>query len=595
MNTEEKKERDIYLREMALGNEKGEKTGYPSIDKPWLKYYTKEQINYDIPNCTCYELLYKNNFDRLNDIAINYFGNEITYKKLFDDIEKTTKAFISIGVKKGEIVSFLAIDTPEIISAFYALNRIGAISNMIDPRSNSKALKNYFNEVNSNYIIALSNFRDKVLEAIPNTNVKKIIEINAISSAPLQLKLLAKLKEESYIENEFIITWKKFIEQGKNIKDFVEFKYEKEYPASIVHTGGTTGTPKGVVLSNDNFTAVVYETMNTPLPLKRQNNFLNITVPFVAFGLGLGMHVPMCLGWKSTLIPNYSIDQMTKLMKKHKPQLVMGTQTYFEPLIDYKEYDFSNTKAMLTGGMPTKEEFEEKINATIKKNGGKFEISKGYSMTEASSMGTCSYNNANKIGSNGVPLSKTIVAAFKINSDEELKFNEIGEICLKTPTMMLGYYGNEEETKKIIKIHSDGEKWIHTGDIGYVDEDGFVYIKDRIKRMIIKSGFKIFPAEIENAILKHKNIKSCSVVGMDDEQDDKVPVAFLILKDENVDINELKSELKEFIEKDGLPVYYEPKEFFIEKDFPITNVGKIDYRELTRKANEINKTENNNN
>lgn len=566
-------------------------TGYPSKDLPWLQYYSEEQINYEIPKCTCYELLYNNNKDKLDDIAIDYFGNKITYKKLFENIENTAKAYQSLGVKKGDIVSFLAIDTPEIIYSFYALNRLGAISNMVDPRSNGNALEKYFNEVNSEYVVTISNFRKNILEIIDKTNVKKIIDINAVESAPRPIRLLSKIKGIESSNDERVVDWKNFIKSGKTEEIINDFPYKENYPASIVHTGGTTGKPKGVLLSNDNFTAVVYETYNTPFNLERQDKFLNILVPFVAFGLALGMHAPMSLGWKSILIPNYTIDKMQKLIRKYKPQLVMGTQTYFEPLVDYKKYNYKNTKAMLIGGMPTKAEFEKELNDTIMNNGGSFMISKGYSMTEASSMGTCSYNKANKPGSNGVPLSKTVVAAFKEGTDEELKYNEVGEICLKTPTMMLGYYNNPEETSKVIKKHSNGEYWVHSGDLGYVDEDGFVFIKDRIKRMIIKSGFKVFPSEIENSFMKHPDVKNCSVVGMDDEVDNKVPVAFIIPEKEDVDIDKLGEELKEYIYKDGLPVYFEPKAFFVVDKFPITNVGKVDYRKLEERANELHKNQ----
>ena len=563
-------------------------TGYPSKDKPWLKYYKEEQINFDIPKCTCYDLLYENNKDHLKDVAIYYFGNKITYKKLFEEIEKATKAYHNLGVKNGDIVSFLAIDTPEIIYSFYALNRLGAISNMIDPRSNGKALEKYFNEVKSKYVVSISNFRNNILEIIDNTSVEKIVDINAVESVPRPLKFIASLKGIEKTDDTRVINYPEFIKKGQQEKSINDFPYKENYPASIVHTGGTTGRPKGVLLSNDNFSAVVYETYNTPLPVDRQGKFLNITVPFVAFGLALGMHAPMSLGWKSILIPNYSIDKMQKLMRKYKPQLVMGTQTYFEPLVNYKKYNYKDTKAMLIGGMPTMPEFEVALNKTISDNGGDFLVSKGYSMTEASSMGTCSYNTANKPGSNGIPLSKTVVAAFKEGTDEELKYNEVGEICIKTPTMMLGYYNNQEETDKVIKKHSNGEYWIHSGDLGYIDEDGFVFIKDRIKRMIIKSGFKIFPSEIENSFIKHPDVENCSVVAMDDAVDNKVPVAFIIPKNKDASHEKISSDLKEYIEKDGLPVYYEPKKYFFIDEFPITSVGKIDYRKLTQRANGLN-------
>ena len=584
LSKDDEKERDLYLRGLANGYIQGPPVGYPSIDKPWLKYYSVENINYDIPKCTCYEFLYENNKDHLDNVAIDYYGKKITYKELFENIEKTKKSLEGIGVKKGDIVSLVAVHTPEVIYSFYALNRIGAISNFIDPRSNVKALENYFGEVNSKYVLTIDLFTDNVAATNPSTEIEKIVEINPVNSAPFYIRMLQKKKHNQKTDSR-ILDWNEFIENGKSVAPSADFKYKEDYPATIVHTGGTTGKPKGVLLSNDDFSGVVCETENTPLPLNRQDKFMNITVPFVAFGLALGMHTPMTLGWKSVLIPDYTIDKMNKLMKKHKPQLVMGTQTYYEPLLECDDYDYSHTKVLLTGGMPTKEEFERKINQKIKDNNGDFTISKGYSMTEASSMGTCSYTGVNEYGSNGVPLSKTVIAAFDTDDNHEMMYDQPGEICIKTPTMMLGYYNNEDETSKVIKEHDDGTKWVHSGDIGYVTKDGFVHIKGRIKRMIIKSGFKIFPAEIEESYVKHPLVKNCSVVAMDDSRDGSVPVAFIVLEDENVNVDEIEKDLRLYIEKDGMPPYFEPQEFFYIEHLPITSVGKVNYRELENIAN----------
>ena len=589
MSEEEKNLENLRVRSISIGEIEGEKTGYPSIDKPWLKYYTEEQATFKMPNSTCYEVLYNNNKDHLEDTAIDYFGNKISYKEFFRNIERSAKAFQKMGVKKGDIVSFLAIDTPEVIYSFYALNRLGAISNMVDPRSSVNALKKYFNEVESEYVVALDVFRNMMSEAVDDTSIKKVIEISPTNSAPIPVKALTMIKRMPKAKDKRFVSWNDFVKDGETIFKINDVPYEKDYPATIVHTGGTTGKPKGVLLSNDNLTAVVYQVMNTPLPQQRQDKFLNVTVPFVAFGLALGTHVPMSLGWKSIFIPNFEIQNMRKLMMKYKPQLIMGTQTYFEPMVSYTKFDYKETKAMLMGGMPTNAEFEKRLNSTIKEYNGSFQVSKGYSMTEASAMGTCSFNCANEIGSDGVPMPKTVIAAFEPDTDNELPYNVIGEICIKSPTIMLGYYKNEEETKKVIRKHSDGEYWIHSGDLGYVTEDGFIYIKDRMKRMIIFSGYKIFPSEIEESFIKHDEIESCSVVAMDDEKNDKVPAAFITLKDKEANAEEqerIKEELYDKMDKDGLPSYFRPKEIFVVNELPITNVGKVDIKALEAKANE---------
>lgn len=589
MSEEEKVVENLKRRSISLGTSEEEKTGYPSIDKPWLKYYTKEQVEFKLPESTCYDVLYNLNKDHLEDTAIDYFGNKISYKELFRNIEKSTKAFQKLGVKKGDIVSFLAIDTPEIIYSFYALNRLGAISNMVDPRSSVNALKKYFNEVESKYVVALDVFRNMMQESLEDTKVEKVIEVSPTNSAPIPVKVLTMIKRMPKTDDVRFMQWNDFTKNGENVFRTADVEYKKDYPATIVHTGGTTGKPKGVLLSNDNLNAVVYQAMNSPLPQNRQDKFLNVTVPFVAFGLALGTHLPMSLGWKSIFIPNFEIKNMRKLMMKYKPQLIMGTQTYFEPMVSYTKFDYKDTKAMLMGGMPTNAEFEKRLNNTIKEYNGSFQVSKGYSMTEATAMGTCSFNSANEPGSDGIPMPKTTIAAFEPDTDCELPYNVIGEICMKSPTIMLGYYKNEEETKKVIRKHSDGSYWIHSGDLGYVTKDGFIYIKDRMKRMIIFSGYKIFPSEIEESFIGHDKVENCSVVAMDDEQNDKVPAAFIKLKNKEVTEEEqelIKEELYNKMDKDGLPSYFRPKEIFVIDEFPITNVGKVDIKALEAKANE---------
>lgn len=569
--------------------EKRNLTGYPSIDKPWLKYYSESQQSWDIPENSCFDNMYECNKNHLDDIAISYYGNNISYRNLFTQIEHTTQAFIKIGVQENDIVSFFCVDTPEFIYAFYALNKLGAVSNMIDPRNSAVACKKYITEVKSKYIVCLDVCLSILKESISDLDVEKVIVISPNDSLPFIAKTVqAVLHKQVVCDDDRCIKWKDFINNRDIDTPQTEGKrFDKNHPATIVHTGGTTGIPKGVLLSNYNMNAIVHEAKNTPLPLWRNSVFLNITVPFVAFGLGLGLHVPLCLGWKSVLVPDYQPHMMRKLMMKYKPQLVLGTETYFAPMLDYDKYDYSNTNAMLMGGMPTKESFEKRFNERILKDGGKFTVSKGYSMTEAGSMGTCSYTGVNEVGSNGIPLACTIVSAFDPDTGMEKKYRELGEICLCTPTMMMGYYKNEDATKAIIRRHSDGKDWIHSGDIGYITEDGFVYIVDRIKRMIIMSGFKIFPSEIENVILNHPDVVECSVVGLDDSVHDKVPCVFIKAKTPIEDKGKILSDFNQLITDAGLPSYYCLNQLFVVDDLPITSVGKIDYRKLEKRAQEL--------
>lgn len=559
-------------------------TGYPSIDKPWLKYYSEEAINAKLPECTIYEYLWENNKEHLGDVALEYFGKKITYKKMFEHIEDAARAFSSIGIGAGDIVLIMAVNIPEIVYCIYGLNRIGAIPNMVDPRMGSKGLKSYITETKSDTLVVLDMCHIAVNEILGEAILKNVVVLSVADSLPLPLKQVMICKNNNMkIDNSPIVRkWSDFIKCKK--QSCISWaSYHKNQAAMIVHTGGTTGISKGVVLSNDNINAVAHQVRYTDFNIVRRDKFLNILVPFVAYGITLGMHAPLSLGWQSILIPKFEPKDIVKLMKKYTPAAVMGIATYFEPLLKEDSFDFSKCKAILMGGMPTKESFEQEINRCIKDGNGHFVVSKGYSMTEASSTATCSQNGANEIGSNGIPLVNTTIAAFDPVNGNEMPYGEVGELCISSPTCMLRYYENAEETANVLRVHSDGKTWIHSGDIGYVTKDGFVYVVDRIKRMIIRSGFKVFPSEIENVLLKHTAISTCAVVSVMDKQDDAAPLAYIVTKEKtNMDFEIIVEELKALIIDNGLPPYFIPVDFVLRDELPLTPVGKVDYRALEK-------------
>lgn len=514
---------------------------------------------------------------------------KISYEDLFVRIDNTARAFLDIGVKAGDIVPIMAVSIPEVIYSIYGLNKIGAIPNMIDPRTGGAGLKAYLTETDSKYLVALDICHVAVREALSTGSLKKVIELSAADSLPFPLCQIMRYQNRHTIikGNPDVLTWRQFV-KAKKSGPIPVMKYKKDSPAIIVHTGGTTGTSKGVVLSNDNINAVAHQVKYTRFELVRRDRFLNVLVPFVAFGVTLGMHAPLSLGWHSILIPKFAPADMVSLMRKYKPAAVMGIATYFEPLLNEKDFDFSYCKAILMGGMPTKEAFEQEMNQCIANGNGNFMISKGYSMTEASSTATASQNGANEVGSNGIPLVNTVVAAFDPETGKELPYRELGELCILSPTRMVEYYGNPTETANVLRVHSDGNKWIHSGDIGYVTENGFVYVVDRIKRMIIRSGYKVFPTEIENVFLKHPAVRSCSVVSVDDETDDKAPYAYIVLDDDfQGDKCQVTCELKEYIVANGLPPYFAPVGYSFRNDLPLTPVGKVDYRALEKEAENL--------
>lgn len=564
-------------------------TGYPSIDKPWLKYYTNEQIEIDLPTCKAYEYMYRQNKDNPDRIAIDYFDRKITYGQMFKEVELAAKAFCHIGIHAGDIVAVIAVALPETVYTFYGLNRIGAISNMIDPRTSIEGIREYISEVKARVVVIMDIAFDRVYKAVGGTTVENIIVISPSDSLPFLKKTLYRLSNRKHCNKAEYIRWIEFINNGKNQK-IDDTPYKKDECCVIVHTGGTTGVPKGVMLSNDNINAAAQQILFSPLPLCAGDVFLNIMPPFIAYGTVLGIHTVSVGSLCSVLIPQFNPDQFDKLILKYKPQCLMGVPTHFEGIIRSRKLaavDFSFLKVAFVGGDKIKEEAETRINRFFEEHNCKIKISKGYSLTEASATATFASNICNKIGSAGSPLAKTTIACFGDSLDDEKKCGETGDVYISSPTIMMGYYGKEEETAEIIRTGSDGKRWLFTGDLGYLDEDGQLFVEGRIKRMIVRhDGFKIFPALVENIIESDSRIETCCVVGKDDPvyAQGKLPVVYAVLCEDTHDsiemiINDLRLRCR-----DKLPEYAQPVKIEIIERIPLTSIGKVDYRTLEKRA-----------
>ncbi len=566
-------------------------TGKASIDQPWLKYYSKEVIESPFPEMTIYDYIYSANKDHLDMVALEYFGRKITYGELFDNIEKTAKALKNYGIKKDDIVSISMPTTPEAVYLFYALAKLGAVSNMIDPRISEQGIKDYINEVNSTLLFVIDVAYGKIKKIVKDTNLDKVVTISPADSLPLALNLGYKAKQffksnTLNLKNEECIKWGDFIKTGKEYKGKTTEEYKKDTPVTIVHTGGTTGTPKGVLLSNDNLNALAYQFKVSGMDLQRGHRFLDIMPPFIAYGVGNGLHMPLVVGMETILIPAFDPKKFDELILKQRPNHMAGVPTHWENVINSKKMVNKDLSFILTpgiGGDSMNLNLEEKTNEFLKSHKSPAMSAKGYGLTEVSSAVCACIGEQNKLGSVGIPFINNIISVFEPGTDNELGYNERGEICISSPTIMLGYYENEAETSKILKKHSDGRMWIHTEDLGYVDEDGMVFIDGRIKRLIIRhDGFKVYPFLIEEVISSHYAVEQCKVVGIPDldYSQGSVPKAHIILKEGYEDSADLiQSEIKQLcLQK--LPEYAQPREYKFRNAFPFTSIGKVDFMAL---------------
>ena len=577
-------------------------SGYPSIDMPWMKYYDEDKRDFTLPDCSVYDFMLQSNAENLSATALDYFGKEFSYRELISMIDQCACAFNELGIRRGDVVSFCNPTTPEMYFAFYALNKLGAIANMIDPRTNASRIEEFITRTHSSIVFFIDIAYPKIRDILAKNIVKKAICISAADSLPALLRFGYRIKNRSVLNNEIpksgkYLEWKQFFTLGKKERSGENKRlYEKaiELPAGIIYTSGTTGVPKGAILTNKNLISMVFQNKCADMGWEKNDRFLGIMPPFIAYGLVCGFTLPLCLGMRVTIIPKFEIEQFDSYILKYRPHHVMGVPSYIERLMNSKiiqKADLGFLKTVIVGGDKMNVEAEVSVNRFLKAHNSNCRVIKGYGLSEMSSNAvfpTCA--ECNKIGSVGIPLVKNNLKIIDFETGKELGYNEVGEICLTGPTLIDGYWDNEEENRKVFKIE-DGLRWIHTGDRGYIDEDGVVFFNDRLKRIIVRSdGHNVWPSDSERIIERHPCIDSCCVVGVKDETaagQGEIVTAFIVLKrDSKKSAEQVIAELKEECLK-NLPTRDVPLQYFVRPELPLSGVGKIDYRalaELSKKA-----------
>lgn len=560
------------------------RTGYPSIDRPWKEFYTKEKLESPAPQEKIFNAIYETNIRFPNDVALSYYGKSISYGQLFENIDLVANALWAQGVRKGDIVTMMLLKQPEAVYLAYALNKIGAIINFISVLSGEEEIVHYLNEAKSDVLVVLDLFNSKVESIIHQTKVDKVISVSLCESMPFFTKMIAGKKLKAEYPQEFI-KWKDFLRLGKGA-----FAEESEYvsgeTAFLGHTGGTTGLPKGIELSDDVINGIADEyRMN--LTSQRGDTYLDTIVPFHVYGFVVNTHMPLMLGMKTVILPKVEVADMSRVYMKYKPTHVISIPTYVEPVIEMTGKNLKFFKTVGAGGEGMTPEVEEKINAALESGGSDARCLNGYGMSEVGSTACTCQPHARKRGSVGIPLSRNVFAAFDPDTGAEKKYCEEGEICIQSPYLMNGYYKNQAATNEIVKQHADGHLWVHTGDIGYVDEEGFVFIKGRIKRIILTydNGIatKIFPDNVENVLKKDEAVAAACVVPMDINE---MPVKLTAFIEKNSNAKDSDDEiilrLKALCTRELQAFAVPTKYIFIDK-MPVTAVGKVDYKALEKR------------
>lgn len=567
----------LRRRKIALGEMKGEITGYPSIDMPWLKYYSEEQILAPIPNMTALEYLKVLNNNNLNIPALEFLGKQITYLELFKKINDTTKSLHALGVKPGEIVTIMLPACPEEVFLFYAIDQIGACANFVFPGTPLNEVEHNMEEFNSRKLIIL----DDILMQ-PN-NLVNNSKYNIVTTS---------LTGEHKVQGKNIYTWDTFDKLSKYVEMPI-YKRNQEEPLFIAKTGGTTGKPKSVLLSGRSFNLQVQQHLNADLNYSVGDRWLRMWSLFSASAAVSSSHLPLCYGMTLILEPIPDIEHLDEVLLRTKPSHMPLIASCLDSLMNsplLEDGTLSFMKSLGIGGEGVTPEFEEKANEFAKKHKIGDCMTYGYGMTENGSGASTRFDlRTSSPGGAGVPMLNNVISIFNPDTNEELKYGEEGEVCILSSTFMLGYYNDIESTNAVLKKHKDGRIWLHSGDLGTMNEDGHLFIKGRIKRVIsLYTANKIFPSELEALIEIIDEVERAIVVPEEDANHPGFvrPCLFVTLNKE-IPLDSLKKKIDEQLS--GLPDYTKIETIHIREKLPSTDIGKVDIKRLEQEAMKLSK------
>ncbi len=555
---------------------------------PWLKYFGDMPAHLDYPKGSMYEAVRESAITKkkMNSVAYEFQGKKTNYKHFLNKIEVLGKAYKSIGIDEGDMVTVCMPNTPQGVDTFYALNRIGAVPAMIHPLSAVGEIAFYINSTQSKAVLVVDLFYEKVLEALKQVkHPVKVVVAHIKDELPFPLNMLYPLtvkKKPAPLpkDNKNVIDWSDFISGGKKVK--LSDKFPKaEDTAVILFSGGTTGTSKGIQLTNLNMNALAAQVAaNAGFTMEGLRMF-SVMPLFHGFGLGVGIHTALMASGTCIIIPQFTIKTYARDVKKYKPNVIVGVPTLYEALLRSEGFDFdlSFLRGMFCGGDSLSVELKKKVDKFLKDHNATIQVREGYGTTECVTASCLTPYDTYREGSIGIPLSDTYYSIVNPNNDTELPYGEEGEICICGPTVMKGYLNNAEETASTLRRHEDGNLWLHTGDLGYMDEDGFVYYKQRMKRLIIVSGINVYPSQVENAIDAHPDVLLSCAVGIPDPYKMHVVKAFIVLRQGVEPSDKIKEEIIENCKK-NVSRYGVPREIEFRTELPKTLVGKVAYRVL---------------
>ena len=564
-----------------------------ALTAPWRAYYGNTPASLDYPRLTMYQMVAETAKKYPKTLAYTFMGKGTTYEEFIQRIDRAAKGLVKLGIRKGNRVTICMPNTPQALDCFYALNRIGAIPNMIHPLSAAQEIAFYLNASHSKAVLTLDQFYGKVAEILPQLDDDcKVIIAKIADELPFPLSVLYPMTKAARrvpkLPKKGYTLWTDLTSSGKD-ETLPKSTGKANDCGAILYSGGTTGTTKGIMLSNLNFNALGLQTIAASgFKSIAGMKMLSIMPVFHGFGLGIGIHTVLIGGATCILVPQFSIKEYANILIKQKPQLIPGVPTLFEALLradGLQDADLSFLKGIFSGGDSLSPELKKKVDAFLKEHGCTEQIREGYGTTECVTASCLTPKDYARSGSIGVPFPDTYYKIVRVGTTEEVEPNTEGEICVSGPTVMLGYMDNPTETAQTLRRHFDGRVWLHTGDLGFMDQDGFVYFRQRIKRMIITSGYNVYPSQLENIIDGHEKVLLSCVIGVKDDYRGQRVKAYVVPMPGVEPTEELKKNILDYCSH-HIAKYAMPRELEFRKELPKTLVGKVAYRVLEEEAAE---------
>jgi len=583
LDVNEEKLRDLYLRDLLIGKVQGPLTGFPDKDKPWLKFYSEDAILSCAPNKTMYQFLYENNKDHLSDIAISYFGLKITYGELFENIDLIAKSLIANGIGKGDSVAISAPTTPESLYMLYALNKIGAIVNVIDLRKKSDEIEHCIKLSKVKMLVVYDGQLERIGGIAKKCGVKKTLSLSPTVSFPQYKQCLADPKQfftnlkYSKDKNKDFMLYDEFIACSKNVDFVPENEFNPNECSLIVYTSGSTGMPKAIKLTDGTANSIVNQYMYNGMIYDRGDKYLNVIPVFLAFGIVLGSHLPLCMGMETSIVPAFDIKKTINYIRQSDPNHVAITPSACSELVESKRFNKLNLSKVRTigcGGDGFSAKQENRLNNDFSERGFMYHIAMGYGGSEVGSAFSTQTPYVHKDGSVGIPLPGNNVMIINHESGERLGYNQIGDVLMIVDYPMLEYVENENLTNETKLELEDGRFGVKLKDAGYVDEDGYLFLKGRYEDAIYdNNGCMIWPVDIEDAIYSLPFVRQCAVAS-DGKNGFKLYLTIKnSFKNKPIDKTSIDYVLKDFVPN------LEYSVFFL-NDMPLTSNGKVDRKTL---------------